>query len=995
MIGLGSLAKRLFGTANDRKIRAAQGIVQAVNGLEPELAKLSDDGLRAKTGEFRERAAKGEPLDRLLPEAFAAVREAATRTLGLRPFDVQILGGSVLHRGAISEMKTGEGKTLAAVMPVYLNALTGKGVHVVTVNDYLARRDAEWMGGIYNFLGMSAGVVAPQQDEAEKRAAYRADVTYGTNNEYGFDYLRDNMKHSVADMYQRGHHFAIVDEVDSILIDEARTPLIISGPVEDQTGLYLKIDEIIPGVPDEDVELDEKQRTVTLTDEGNERVEDELRKRGVLPEGRSLYDPASVTVVHHINQALRAHRLFARDKDYIVKNRQVVIIDEFTGRMMEGRRFGDGLHQAIEAKERVDIQPENVTMASVTFQNYFRLYEKLAGMTGTALTEAEEFQSIYGLDVVEVPTNAAVARDDEDDQVFRTVDEKYDAIARTICDAHLRGQPILVGTTSIEKSEFLARLLSDEKMLALAAGRGLRRFAAADLRRAEKSGEKADFGGLKAGSSADLERQLTAPKAVEKLAAHVEGMLPGLKGEVKEIAEFLLAEARSVLQCIAGGGVPHNILNARFHEREAHIVAQAGTPGAVTIATNMAGRGTDIKLGGNAEMRIADEAGGDPKKAAAIESEVAEARTRVLAAGGLWVLATERHESRRIDNQLRGRSGRQGDPGRSTFYLSLQDDLMRIFGSERIDAMLRKLGLEEGEAIVHPWVNRAIEKAQMKVETRNFDIRKNILKFDDVMNDQRKTIFKQRREIMEAEDLSETIEDMRHTVIDEMVAVHIPERAYADQWDVAGLDGDARKYLGHEFPIADWAAEEGVDDGAIRDRLIDRTDALQAEKAEKIGEETIRGLEKQILLQILDHHWREHLIQLEHLRSVIGFRGYAQRDPLNEYKSEAFTLFETLLGNLRRDVTAQMGAIRPLTPEQIEERRQAIAKMQADALRKREDAAAKAQRQKTAEMAMAGGPVKAEARDPENPATWGKVGRNEPCPCGSGRKFKHCHGRVG
>ncbi|MEM1276721.1 MAG: preprotein translocase subunit SecA [Pseudomonadota bacterium] len=993
MLGLGTLAKKVFGTTNDRKVKAAQQTVLAVNALEPEYEKLSDDEVRAKTEEFKTRHAEGESLDDLLPEAFAAVREAAKRTLGLRPFDVQIIGGLVLHQGSISEMKTGEGKTLVATMPVYLNALTGRGVHVVTVNDYLARRDAAWMGQVYEFLGMTVGVVVPQQADEEKRAAYQADITYGTNNEYGFDYLRDNGKHSVEDMYQRGHHFAIVDEVDSILVDEARTPLIISGPVEDQSELYISIDDVIPGISEEHYELDEKQRAVTLSDEGNEWIEAELQKRGVLPEDQSMYDPASVTVVHHVNQALRAHKLFTKDKDYIVKNRQVVIIDEFTGRMMEGRRFGDGLHQAIEAKERVDIQPENVTLASVTFQNYFRLYEKLAGMTGTALTEQEEFLSIYGLDVVEVPTNVLIARVDEDDQVFRTFGEKYDAIVRAICDAHLREQPILVGTTSIEKSELLARLLSDKKMLALAAGRGLRRFVAADLRRAEKSGEKIDLGGIKTGSSEDLERQLTNHAVVEKLMTHVETLVPKLKGEVKEMAEYLLLEARAVLQCIAKGGVPHNVLNARFHEQEAQIVAQAGHPGAVTIATNMAGRGTDIKLGGNAEMRIAMEAEGDPAKAAAIEAEVAAAKDKVLASGGLWVLATERHESRRIDNQLRGRSGRQGDPGRSTFYLSLQDDLMRIFGSERIDTMLQKLGLEEGEAIVHSWVNKAIEKAQMKVEARNFDIRKNILKYDDVMNDQRKTIFGQRLEIMEADDLSETIEEMRHTVIDDLVATHMPERAYADQWDSEALEQDVRKYLGHEFPIQEWAAEEGVDDTIIRDRLMDQTEALQAEKAEKIGAENMRGLEKQILLQILDHHWREHLIQLEHLRSVIGFRGYAQRDPLNEYKTEAFTLFEALLANLRRDVTGQMGAIRPLTPEQIEERQRMIAEMQAQMLRQQEEAKAKAERMATAEMALMSD-VPGDAIDPTNPASWGKVGRNEPCPCGSGKKFKHCHGRV-
>ncbi|MEM0924002.1 MAG: preprotein translocase subunit SecA, partial [Pseudomonadota bacterium] len=939
---------------------------------------------------------EGESLDDLLPEAFANVREAAKRAIGLRPFDVQIMGGLVLHQGNISEMKTGEGKTLVATLPVYLNALTGKGVHVVTVNDYLARRDAEWMGKVYNFLGMSVGVVVPQQPEEEKRAAYAADITYGTNNEYGFDYLRDNMKHSVEDMYQRGHHYAIVDEVDSILIDEARTPLIISGPVEDQTELYMAIDEVIPGLEESHYEIDEKQRSITLTDEGNEWIEGELRRREILPEGQSMYDPSSVTQVHHVNQALRAHKLFTKDKEYIVKDRKVVIIDEFTGRMMEGRRFGEGLHQALEAKERVQIQPENVTLASVTFQNYFRLYDKLAGMTGTALTEQAEFLDIYGLDVIEVPTNVAVARLDEDDQVFRTMAEKYDAIVRAIADAHLRGQPILVGTTSIDKSELLARLLSDKTQLALAAGRGLRRFVAKPLRDAEKKGEKLKIGSLSVGSADELERALANPRTVETLLTHVEGLLTPedgqkpLKSDAKEAAEFIVSEAKNVLKCIAQGGIPHSVLNARFHEQEAQIVAQAGVPGAVTIATNMAGRGTDIKLGGNAEMRIAQEAttedGIDEAKAAEIEAETEAAKTRVLEAGGLWVLATERHESRRIDNQLRGRSGRQGDPGRSTFYLSLQDDLMRIFGSDRIDSMLQKLGLEEGEAIVHPWVNKAIEKAQGKVEARNFDIRKNILKFDDVMNDQRKVIFDQRREIMDSEDLSETITDMRHEVIEELIAQHIPERAYADQWDIEGLTQAAGKALGTEFPFAEWAAEEGVDDAVMRDRLIDQTDAAQAEKAEKIGPEDMRTLEKQILLQILDQYWREHLIQLEHLRSVIGFRGYGQRDPLNEFKTEAFTLFEALLGNLRRGVTGYLGAIRPMTQEEMEE----LQRQQEEQLaRLREDMERRMPRMPAFEMAGA-----AAERDPNDDTTWGKVGRNEPCPCGSGKKFKHCHGAV-
>ena len=984
MLGLGSLAKKVFGTTNDRKIKAAQQTVAAVNALEAEFEALSDEGIRAKTEEFKTRVANGESLDDLLPEAFANVREAAKRALGLRPFDVQIMGGLVLHQGNISEMKTGEGKTLVATLPVYLNALTGKGVHVVTVNDYLARRDADWMGKVYDFLGMTVGVVVPQQSDEEKRAAYAADITYGTNNEYGFDYLRDNMKHSVDEMYQRSHSFAIVDEVDSILVDEARTPLIISGPVEDQTDLYTSIDAVIPSLAEDHYEIDEKQKAITLTDEGNEFIEEKLKEAGILPSDQSMYDPASVSQVHHVNQALRAHKLFLKDREYIVKNGKVVIIDEFTGRMMEGRRFGDGLHQALEAKEGVQIQPENVTLASVTFQNYFRLYDKLAGMTGTALTEQAEFLDIYGLDVIEIPTNVPVARLDEDDQVFRTVAEKYDAIVRAIADAHLRGQPILVGTTSIDKSELLARLLSDKAQLSLAAGRGLRRFVAKDLRDAEKKGEALQINGLRITSAEDLERQLANPLATEKLLNHVESLLPKMKGEQKEAAEFVLPEAKNVLKCIHKGGIPHSVLNARFHEQEAQIVAQAGQLGAVTIATNMAGRGTDIKLGGNAEMRIAQEATVDGEidtaKAQAIETEVESAKKQVLEAGGLWVLATERHESRRIDNQLRGRSGRQGDPGRSTFYLSLQDDLMRIFGSERIDTMLQKLGLEEGEAIVHSWVNKAIEKAQGKVEARNFDQRKNILKYDDVMNDQRKTIFEQRREIMESDDLSETIEDMRHTVIEEIVDQHIPKKAYADQWDVEGLSEAVKKSLGQDLPIADWAAEEGVDDDTIRDRLIEITDADMAEKEAKAGADDMRAFEKEVLLRHLDTHWREHLIQLEHLRSVIGFRGYAQRDPLNEYKSEAFTLFEGLLGNLRRTVTGNLGALRFLSQEELDE------------LQRQQEAQLEAMREQIARQA-----VQEEApteRDPNDPSTWGKVGRNELCPCGSGKKYKHCHGRF-
>jgi preprotein translocase subunit SecA len=941
---LGSVARKIFGTANDRLIKGLGKTVDAINALEPEMEKLSDHALRGKTEEFRTRLAGGAKVDDLLVEAFAVVREGAKRALGMRPFDVQLLGGLVLHQGRISEMKTGEGKTLVATLPVYLNALTGNGVHVVTVNDYLARRDAEWMGQVYGFLGLTTGVVVPGVDDAERQAAYRCDVTYATNNELGFDYLRDNMKYRLEDMVQRPHAYAIVDEVDSILIDEARTPLIISGPSEDQTDLYTSVDLLIPELTAEHYEIDEKSRQTSLTDEGNEFVEQRLRAASLLEGEATLYDPESVTLVHHVNQALRAYKLFARDKDYIVKNGKVIIIDEFTGRMMEGRRFSDGLHQALEAKERQPIQAENVTLASVTFQNYFRLYDKLAGMTGTAMTEADEFQSIYGLEVVEIPTNMPVMREDDDDLVFRTGTEKYRAIVEAIADAHRRGQPALVGTTSIEKSEQLSTMLSDPDFLAATA-----KF-------------------LKG-----LAEKIKPGKEPERLAY------------LTETADYLDSIART------RKGVPHKVLNARYHEQEAGIVAQAGVPGAVTIATNMAGRGTDIQLGGNPDMMIGQEAA--EKGVAEDEIEVAKIRDRVRAevsvakkkaieAGGLWVIATERHESRRIDNQLRGRSGRQGDPGRSTFYLSLQDDLMRIFGSERMDTMLKKLGLEEGEAIVHSWVNKAIEKAQGKVEARNFDIRKNLLKYDDVMNDQRKAIFDQRREVMEAEDVADVIRDMRHELVDELVAEHIPERAYADQWKTEELYGKLLQYFGKDIPVMAWAEEEGVDDGVIRDRLYKFTDELAAQKAAEFGPATMRQVEKQLILQTLDHHWREHLLTLDHLRSVIGFRGYAQRDPLNEYKSEAFQLFESLLARLRRDVTGQMFHV------------QLVQRPQEPAPEEQEAPA------RVAEMAEAGtapGAATAPAtpeRNPRDPNTWGKVGRNEACPCGSGKKFKQCHGRL-
>ena len=898
MLGIGTLAKKVFGTPNDRLIKATLPLVENINALEPEFEKLTDAQIIEKTDALKKRANGGEELEDLLPEAFANCREAARRALGLRAFDVQLIGAIFLHRGNIAEMKTGEGKTLVATFPAYLNALTDKGVHIVTVNDYLARRDADWMGKVYRALGLKTGVVYPQQPDGEKHEAYAADVTYATNNELGFDYLRDNMKSELKDINQRFHSYAIVDEVDSILIDEARTPLIISGPAEDRSELYITLDKVIPELTDDHYSLDEKTRNVTYTDEGNVFLEEWLHRSGILPEGQSLYDPESTTIVHHVNQGLRAHKLFKRDKDYIVRDNEVVLIDEFTGRMMAGRRLSDGLHQAIEAKENVAIQPENVTMASVTFQNYFRLYDKLAGMTGTALTEAEEFAEIYGLGVVEVPTNEEVCRDDEHDQVYRTAKEKFDGAVIQIRKANQIGQPILVGTTSIEKSESLSEML-------------------------------------------------------------------------KKV------------------GIPHNVLNARQHEKEAQIVADAGKFGAVTIATNMAGRGTDIQLGGNVELKVLEALAGDPDvdpeaTRSRIQAEHADENAKVIEAGGLFVLGTERHESRRIDNQLRGRSGRQGDPGRSVFFLSLEDDLMRIFGSDRLDKVLSSLGMKEGEAIVHPWVNKSLEKAQAKVEGRNFDIRKQLLKFDDVMNDQRKVIFRQRRQIMEANDLSEIAEDMRHQVVDDLVDAHIPAKSYADQWNSEGLYAAVLEKVGVDVPVVEWANEEGVDDTEIRERLYQASDELMAEKTEAFGPEAMRNIEKQFLLQTIDGKWREHLLTLEHLRSVVGFRGYAQRDPLNEYKTEAFQLFEGLLDTLREDVTKKLAQVRPMTKEEQEAMMRQIVAQQ-EAIR----------------QAAGGSATETEAQgeaakgfDESDQTTWGDPGRNQKCPCESGKKFKHCHGRL-
>ena len=892
MLGFGTLAKKVFGTPNDRKIKATRPLVEKINALEDEFLALTDEGLIEKTKEMRKRALDGESLDDLLPEAFANCREGARRTLGLRAFDTQLMSAIFLHQGNISEQKTGEGKTLTATLAAYLNALTGKGVHIVTVNEYLVQRDADWMGKVFASLGLTTGAAVSGMTEDAKRAAYDCDVTYATNNELGFDYLRDNMKSELSQIFQKHHNFAIVDEVDSILIDEARTPLIISGPSQDRSDMYKIIDEVIPLLQDEHYEVDEKTRNVTLTDEGNEFLEVDLHARGLLEEGQTMYDPESTTIVHHVNQGLRAHKLFQRDKDYIVRDGEVMLIDEFTGRMMAGRRMSDGLHQAIEAKENVEIKPENTTLASVTFQNYFRLYDKLAGMTGTAETEAEEFMEIYGLGVIIVPTNVPVARVDEDDQVYRSALEKYQAMIEKVKEANAKGQPALVGTTSIEKSEMLSKMLTE-------------------------------------------------------------------------------------------AGIKHNVLNARQHEQEAQIVADAGKLGAVTIATNMAGRGTDIQLGGNVELKVLEALDADPDAdpvaiRTKIEAEHADEKAKVIEAGGLYVLASERHESRRIDNQLRGRSGRQGDPGRSSFYLSLEDDLMRIFGSERLEKVLTTLGLKEGEAIIHPWVNKSLERAQAKVEGRNFDIRKQLLKFDDVMNDQRKVVFRQRRDIMESADLSEITSDMREQVIDDLIDEYMPPKTYADQWDGAGFQAAVLSQLNLDAPVAAWCDEEGVDDEVIRERLIEATEAAMAQKAEQFGPENMRNIEKQVLLQAIDGKWRDHLLTLEHLRSVVGFRGYAQRDPLNEYKNESFQLFETMLDSLRTDVTQKLCQIRPMTED---EQRQMVEQMQA----------AQANTQSAAVVEPEATP---EGFDENDQSSWGNPSRNDECPCGSGKKFKHCHGQV-
>ena len=946
---IGAVARKLFGSANDRRVRTYRARVDAINALEGELESLSDEALRARTEDFKKQLAEGASLDDLLIPAFATVREAGKRALGQRHFDVQLIGGMVLHEGKISEMKTGEGKTLVATLPVYLNALAGRGVHVVTVNDYLAKRDAEWMGQIYKFLGLAVGVIVHGLDDEQRKKEYDCDVTYGTNNELGFDYLRDNMKYRVEDMVQRGHVYAIVDEVDSILIDEARTPLIISGPLDDRSDFYNTIDTYIPSLDKADYELDEKQRTVTLTEVGMEKMEQALRAAGLL-KSDSLYDVENVSVVHHVNQALRAHKLFQRDKDYIVRNGEVVIIDEFTGRMMPGRRYSEGLHQALEAKEHQPVQPENQTLASITFQNYFRMYDKLAGMTGTAATEADEFLDIYNLEVLEIPTNMPMVRIDDDDEVYRTATEKFRAITTLIEECKTRGQPVLVGTTSIEKSEQLAEMLR------------------------KQGWEQHDF---------------SDPNAFAALYSGDEGA-----SKAKVFA----------------------VLNARYHEQEALIIAQAGVPGAITIATNMAGRGTDIQLGGNADMRIRQELADvddwqtrdKSPRAAEIRAEVARLKEKALAAGGLYVLGTERHESRRIDNQLRGRSGRQGDPGHSKFFLSLEDDLMRIFGTDKLDGMLTRLGLKENEAIVHPWINKALEKAQQKVEARNFDIRKNILKYDNVMNDQRKVIFDQRVEWMNDQATAEIVADMRHSSIDDLVAKHVPENAYPEQWDTAGLKEELKRVLGLDLPVDEWAKEEGIADEEIFTRVERRADEHMAAKVARWGADVIRYIEKSILLQTLDHLWREHLVMLDHLRQVIGLRGYGQRDPLNEYKAEAFSLFEAMSQNLREAVTAQLMRVEVMDSPPPDQLMSPLPMMEAhkiDPMTGEDEMALALAGAETLARHGIGGSAAAAAiaaprnapapeRNPKDPTSWGKVGRNEACPCGSGKKFKHCHGRY-
>ncbi|MES2860496.1 MAG: preprotein translocase subunit SecA [Pseudomonadota bacterium] len=946
-------AKKLFGSSNDRKVKDFMSRVQKINDLEPKFAALSDDELRMMTQTFKDRVSGGETLDKVMNEAFAVAREASKRVLGQRQYDVQLTGGMILHEGGIAEMRTGEGKTLVAVAPVYLNALSGKGVHVITVNDYLARRDAEWMGRVYRFLGLEVGVIVNGLSDGQRQASYNADITYGTNNEFGFDYLRDNLKYDRKEMVQRPHHFAIVDEVDSILIDEARTPLIISGPTEDRSDLYKILDGIIKELIKDTTtfDLDEKQRQALLTEEGSERIEQILEDGGHFAEDTTgLYDAANISLVHHTNQALRANTLYQKDKDYIIKNDEVVLIDEFTGRMMTGRRLSEGLHQAIEAKEGVKIQPENQTLASVTIQNYFRLYEKLSGMTGTAATEAQEFLDIYKMDVLEVPTNRPVKRIDYDDEVYRTYAEKNLAIAKQIADCRERGQPILVGTVSIEKSEQLSALLDTYE------------------------------------HKVEVSRTLKTE----------------FVGKDKEAAKIGDA-AYDIVWETKFKGIPHSVLNARQHEQEAFIVADAGLPGAVTIATNMAGRGTDIQLGGNLEMRLekyrldqrnlAIEVTPEMLKAeeARLKADIAVQKKIALDAGGLFVLGTERHESRRIDNQLRGRTGRQGDPGTSKFYLSCEDDLLRIFAGDRLDAIMRSFGVAEGEAISHPWLNRAVETAQKRVEARNYDIRKNLLKYDDVVNDQRKAVFEQRQEFMDSDDLSELVGEFRRDVVTDLVDRFMPPKAYAEQWDIDGLDEKVKSTLGLELPLHDWAAEEGVSNEEVEERIQAAAEARAAERLEQLGEGQMRGLEKQFLMQMIDMQWREHLVHLDHLRGVIGLRGYGQRDPLNEYKTEAFSLFETLLHELRHNVTRWLMTVEfrfeAPPPMELPEFQEIHLNPGTGVNEMADPLAQNPEGQLTGD---------ARSRLPVEllPAGWERTARNSDCPCGSGRKFKHCHGAL-
>ena len=906
-----ALLNKIFGSSNERYLKSLYPVVDEINSLEKDYEKLSDDALRAKTSEFKERIAKGESLDAILPEAFAVVREGAKRTLNQRHYDVQLIGGMVLHEGKISEMRTGEGKTLVSTLPAYLNALTGKGVHVVTVNDYLASRDSEWMGRIFKFLGLSVGVILHGQSHPEKQEHYNCDITYGTNHEFGFDYLRDNMKFSLEDMVQRPFNFAIVDEVDSILVDEARTPLIISGPVEDRTDLYVRINKLMPRLVAADYEKDEKSNNVLLTEEGTHKIEDLLRAEGIMEKDSGLYDIQNIKVLHHVNQGLRAHTLFSRDKDYLVRDGKVYIIDEFTGRIMEGRRYSDGLHQALEAKENVKIESENQTLASITYQNYFRLYPKLAGMTGTAMTEANEFDEIYNLTVVEIPTHVPVKRIDEEDFIYRTENEKFDAITTFIKEANAKQQPVLAGTASVEKSELLSKHLKK-------------------------------------------------------------------------------------------AGIKHNILNAKQHDREALTIAQAGRPGMVTVATNMAGRGTDIQLGGNVELllkeRIADntDTAFITRVTEEVKAQVAKDKQTVLEAGGLCVVGTERHESRRIDNQLRGRSGRQGDPGYSKFYLSAEDDLIRIFGADKkMDWILGKMG-QEGEPVQHPLLTRVMEKAQAKVEARNFDIRKNLLKFDDVMNEQRKAIYAQRMEIMKSEDVRAKINQMMEQQVDDLVTAYIPQNSYPEQWQSETLEHEVFRIFGIHIPINQWAKEEGVADQEIFEHTLELLEAEHSRRDTSFGSEQMKLMEKRVLLFTLDEVWKEHLHFLDNLRHGINLRAYAQKDPLNEYKKEAFDAFASMIKILNEKYLDRLFHIQIHTGEDeskklLELRQQrshetnvdpAVGNMQLNpGLRKDPKVTIRTN-------------IDPKDRVATDPNTWGKIGRNDPCPCGSGKKYKQCHGAI-